>query len=325
MGDSARGSRPGDDGVDSIGGEPASLPERGGRFGRRHLLGGVTAAALATGTSAALPSVAHASTNELQALHRGQEAPSGSHFDVIVIGAGLAGLSAATVLKEGRRRVLVLEARSRVGGRTYDIALGHGAVAEMGGEWTGPGQTSVQALAKDLGVRLFPTYSTGENLYYYSGRLQRYAGDIPPAAPAALAQTLQLINRLNAMASPISATSPWAASASPVYDRQSVGSWAAGLGLEEEALFLVNEAVRGIYGEEASQISLLDLLGEIAGVGGDLNTAIGSAQSVAVAIDSAQWPEVVGTISGDDTIFIATASADAQRKLGERLLALFGR
>jgi transcriptional regulator of arginine metabolism len=46
---------------------------------------------------------------------------------------------------------------------------------------------------------------------------------------------------------------------------------------------------------------------------------------VAVAIDSAQWPEVVGTISGDDTIFIATAGAAAQRKLGARLLALFGR
>jgi transcriptional regulator of arginine metabolism len=56
-----------------------------------------------------------------------------------------------------------------------------------------------------------------------------------------------------------------------------------------------------------------------------LKTTIGSAQSVAVAIDSARWPEVVGTISGDDTIFIATASADSQRKLGERLLALFGR
>jgi transcriptional regulator of arginine metabolism len=56
-----------------------------------------------------------------------------------------------------------------------------------------------------------------------------------------------------------------------------------------------------------------------------LKTTIGSAQSVAVAIDSARWSEVVGTISGDDTIFIATTGADAQRKLGERLLALFGR
>lgn len=56
-----------------------------------------------------------------------------------------------------------------------------------------------------------------------------------------------------------------------------------------------------------------------------LKTTIGSAQSVAVAIDSAQWPEVVGTISGDDTIFIATAGAVAQRRLSERLLSLFGR
>ena len=56
-----------------------------------------------------------------------------------------------------------------------------------------------------------------------------------------------------------------------------------------------------------------------------LKTTIGSAQSVAVAIDTAQWPEVVGTISGDDTIFIATSGAEAQRKLGDRLLALFGR
>jgi transcriptional regulator of arginine metabolism len=55
-----------------------------------------------------------------------------------------------------------------------------------------------------------------------------------------------------------------------------------------------------------------------------LKTLIGSAQSVAVAIDTAQWPEVVGTISGDDTIFIATAGPREQRKLGERLRSTFG-
>jgi transcriptional regulator of arginine metabolism len=56
-----------------------------------------------------------------------------------------------------------------------------------------------------------------------------------------------------------------------------------------------------------------------------LKTTVGAAQSVAVAIDTARWPEVVGTISGDDTIFIATAGARAQRKLGDRLRSLFGR
>jgi transcriptional regulator of arginine metabolism len=54
-----------------------------------------------------------------------------------------------------------------------------------------------------------------------------------------------------------------------------------------------------------------------------LRTTIGAAQSVAVAIDKAEWPEVAGTISGDDTIFIATANARAQDELVARLRSLF--
>jgi transcriptional regulator of arginine metabolism len=54
-----------------------------------------------------------------------------------------------------------------------------------------------------------------------------------------------------------------------------------------------------------------------------LRTTIGAAQSVAVAIDKAEWPEVAGTISGDDTIFIATANGRAQEELVSRLRALF--
>lgn len=55
-----------------------------------------------------------------------------------------------------------------------------------------------------------------------------------------------------------------------------------------------------------------------------VKTTTGSAQSVAVAIDESSWTEVVGTISGDDTIFIATEDAREQRKLRERLRTLFG-
>jgi transcriptional regulator of arginine metabolism len=54
-----------------------------------------------------------------------------------------------------------------------------------------------------------------------------------------------------------------------------------------------------------------------------LRTTIGAAQSVAVAIDKAEWPEVAGTLSGDDTIFIATANSRAQEALVGRLRALF--
>jgi transcriptional regulator of arginine metabolism len=54
-----------------------------------------------------------------------------------------------------------------------------------------------------------------------------------------------------------------------------------------------------------------------------IKTTIGAAQSVAVALDKAEWPEVVGTISGDDTIFVATGDARAQQRLIERLNSLF--
>ena len=54
-----------------------------------------------------------------------------------------------------------------------------------------------------------------------------------------------------------------------------------------------------------------------------IKTNPGSAQSVAVAIDTANWPEVVGTISGDDTLFVATAGAAEQQVLVSRLRSLF--
>jgi len=55
-----------------------------------------------------------------------------------------------------------------------------------------------------------------------------------------------------------------------------------------------------------------------------VKTTTGTAQSVAVAIDDSAWPEIVGTISGDDTIFIATQDAREQRRLRERLRGVFG-
>ena len=54
-----------------------------------------------------------------------------------------------------------------------------------------------------------------------------------------------------------------------------------------------------------------------------IQTATGSAQGVALAIDRAAWPEVAGTLSGDDTVFIATDGAAAQRRLGARLREVF--
>src|SRR4051812_16717622 len=104
---------------------------------RRELL--VAAAATAAGTAA--PATARA------------KRPRRRVFDVIVVGAGLAGLSAARAVRAAGRSVFVLEARDRVGGRNLDRSLADGGpVVELGGQWAGPGQDRVLALAKELHV-----------------------------------------------------------------------------------------------------------------------------------------------------------------------------
>ena len=77
--------------------------------------------------------------------------------DVAVVGAGLAGLVAARDLLAAGLSVLVLEARDRIGGRLSNHTLANGAVVEVGGQWVGPTQERVLALAEELGLGLFPT------------------------------------------------------------------------------------------------------------------------------------------------------------------------
>ena len=214
------------------------------------------------------------------ALAREHRAPKPRVYDVAVVGAGLAGLSAATQIHSAGRSVVVLEARGRVGGRNLDHPLAPGKVVELGGEWTGPGQDRVQALAKELGVATFPTYSDGNSVYYSSGQLQTYTGDIPPANPASLVELEVAITELNNMAASVPPDKPWTASQAASWDQETIQTWINQNLHTPEAQSLTELAIRGVYGEEAEQISLLDLLAAIAGVGGDINTLIGSAQSI---------------------------------------------
>src|SRR2546423_8822870 len=87
-------------------------------------------------------------------------------YDVAVVGAGLSGLIAARTVRAAGRSVVVLEPRRRVGGRNLDHPLGGGEVAELDGEWAGPGQDHVPCLAKQLAAGAFPPYATVDNRYY---------------------------------------------------------------------------------------------------------------------------------------------------------------
>src|SRR5262245_11234724 len=93
---------------------------------------------------------------------------------VAVVGAGLAGLTAARELVADGKSVLVLEAQDRVGGRTLNERVNSKVIAEAGGQYVGPTQDRVRALAKAHGIGTFKTYNEGSNVQFLGGERSLY-------------------------------------------------------------------------------------------------------------------------------------------------------
>ena len=94
-------------------------------------------------------------------------------LDVLIVGAGLAGLTTARKLKKAGYSLKVLEARNRVGGRNVAHHLADGNVLEMGGQWIGPAQTKMYELCKELDLTIYPVYNSGENILHVNGKNTR--------------------------------------------------------------------------------------------------------------------------------------------------------
>lgn len=180
--------------------------------------------------------------------------------DVVVVGAGLAGLVAARRLREAGRAVVLLEARERVGGRTLNVELGEGKVAEIGGQWAGPTQDRVLALARELGVQTFPTYATGHNLVELDGRIRRYRGRIPWLGPAILLDFGQAQVRLELMARSTPTDAPWRARRAEAWDGQTMWSWIRRATTTRGARAMLQLAVEAVWACHPADVSLLHVL-----------------------------------------------------------------
>ena len=180
--------------------------------------------------------------------------------DVVVVGAGLAGLAAARALAGADREVIVLEARDRVGGRTLNEPIGDGKVVEIGAQWVGPTQDRVLRLIDDLGLETFPTYTGGANLFERGGELARYSGTIPRANPVGLAEVGVAMWRLNRMASAVPLDAPWTAPKAERWDSETFASWMRRNVRTEVARDILRLAIIGVWACEPRDLSLLHVL-----------------------------------------------------------------
>jgi monoamine oxidase len=180
--------------------------------------------------------------------------------DAIVVGAGLAGLVAARDLTRAGRRVVVLEARGRVGGRTLNADLGDGQVVEVGGQWAGPEQTEVLALARALGVGTFRTHDDGDNLYEHRGRISRMTGTTPRINPVVLADYAQALLRTDRMARTVPLGAPWTALDAARWDGQTLETWVRRNLRTETGRELFRTGVEAVFASQTTELSLLSAL-----------------------------------------------------------------
>src|SRR4029453_9878031 len=103
--------------------------------------------------------------------------------DALVVGAGLAGLTAARALVAAGAETAVLEARDRVGGRALSRVLGE-ATFDLGGQYVGPRHARLHGLARELGVETAPTPHPRRRGHELGGRDPRAAAACPAPAPA---------------------------------------------------------------------------------------------------------------------------------------------
>jgi monoamine oxidase len=189
--------------------------------------------------------------------------------DYCVVGAGFAGLTAALRLKQAGRSVALLEARDRVGGRTFTVTRDDGVWVDRGGAWVGPGQDRILALMNEFGVPEYKQHNDGDAMMVVGSKKHRYGGTIPwTVSPWAVANLGICLASIEEMSKSLPREAPWEAKKAQEWDRISIGEWIEKNTLSKQAAEMLDMAFAGLYTSAASETSLLWGLLQTASAGG---------------------------------------------------------
>ncbi|GAB3441997.1 flavin monoamine oxidase family protein [Actinophytocola sediminis] len=196
---------------------------------------------------------------DIDATHVGDE--PNLEADAIVVGAGLAGLTATRELTRAGWTVRLLEARDRVGGRLKGYDLGHGKAVDLGGEYFGDKSTAIAETARSVGVDRFTTYDDGARVAFINGRRFEYSGLIPLKLGAvALPDFGRAVLKLERLARTVPPDKPWTAPNAQWLDSQTFWSWVRRNVATAPARAFLTMAVEAAYCASPADLSLLHVL-----------------------------------------------------------------
>lgn len=145
--------------------------------------------------------------------------------DVLIVGAGAAGLTAANELRKAGLSVAVLEARDRIGGRLWTDVI-DGAMLEIGGQWVSPDQDALIETIDELGLETFSRYRDGDSVYVGpDGTLHRFTGEMFPVSAETERAIAEVTERLDAMVAEIDPDRPWAHPKAAEWDAITWDAW----------------------------------------------------------------------------------------------------